>query len=54
MSHPSVAEPVERLEAVLADLAAGAAQRERERRHPFAEVRRLADAGLGRLRVPVA
>jgi alkylation response protein AidB-like acyl-CoA dehydrogenase len=54
MAHPSVAEPVDELDAVLADLAAGAAQRERERLHPFAEVRRLAGAGLGRLRVPVA
>jgi alkylation response protein AidB-like acyl-CoA dehydrogenase len=54
MSHLLAAEPVDGLEAALADLAAGAAQRERERRHPFAEVRRLADAGLGRLRVPTA
>ncbi|HEY4095799.1 MAG TPA: acyl-CoA dehydrogenase family protein [Baekduia sp.] len=54
MSHLLAAEPVDGLQAALADLAAGAAQRERERRHPFAEVRRLADAGLGRLRVPAA
>jgi alkylation response protein AidB-like acyl-CoA dehydrogenase len=54
MLEPLVSAPVDGLAAVLAELAAGAAQRERERRHPFAEVRRLADAGLGRLRVPVA
>jgi alkylation response protein AidB-like acyl-CoA dehydrogenase len=39
--------------ALLADIAAGAAQRERDRIPPFAEIRRIADARLGALRVPV-
>lgn len=34
-------------------IAEGAAARERDRIHPFDEVRRLVDAGFGRLRVPV-
>jgi alkylation response protein AidB-like acyl-CoA dehydrogenase len=44
---------VDGLDDVLAALAAGAAERERRREHPFAEVRALAAAGLGRMRVPV-
>ena len=38
---------------LFADIAAGAVRRERERALPFAEVRALADAGFGRLRLPV-
>ncbi len=37
---------------ILADLAAGAVERERQRRLPFEEVRRLKVAGFGSLRVP--
>ncbi|GAA2985597.1 alkylation response protein AidB-like acyl-CoA dehydrogenase [Microbacterium terrae] len=37
---------------VLDDLRAAAARRDAERRHPFAEIRRLADAGILRYRVP--
>ena len=38
---------------LFADIAAGAVRRERERTLPFAEVRALADAGFGKLRLPV-
>ncbi|GIG19980.1 acyl-CoA dehydrogenase [Cellulomonas chitinilytica] len=41
------------LRPVLDVLAAGSAAREAERRHPFAEVRELADLGVLRFRVPV-
>lgn len=39
---------------VIDDIAAGAVERERERRLPVAEVAALRDAGLGALRVPTA
>lgn len=39
---------------ILDGLRAGAARRDAEREHPFAEIRALADAGVLRLRVPVA
>ncbi|MFC4787307.1 acyl-CoA dehydrogenase family protein [Nocardioides sp. MAHUQ-72] len=38
---------------LFAEIAAGAVRRERERELPHAEVRALADAGFGRLRLPV-
>jgi len=41
-----------RIRAVLAELAAGAAERDLSGEHPYALVRALADAGFGRLRVP--
>jgi alkylation response protein AidB-like acyl-CoA dehydrogenase len=40
------------LDALLNEIAAGAAQRERERVPPFEEIRALSRAGLGALRVP--
>nr|BFF12713.1 hypothetical protein GCM10025699_40160 [Microbacterium flavescens]BFF16359.1 hypothetical protein GCM10025699_76620 [Microbacterium flavescens] len=39
---------------VIDDIAAGAVERERDRRLPVAEVAALRDAGLGALRVPTA
>ena len=44
----------ERFAPVLAEIAAGAAERDRERRLPHAEVRALADAGFTAVTVPVA
>jgi alkylation response protein AidB-like acyl-CoA dehydrogenase len=44
---------LERIQAVLAELAAGAGERDQSGEHPYALVRALADAGFGRLRVPV-
>lgn len=41
-----------RFSPLFADIAAGAVERERERRLPLAEIRRLRDAGFGLLRVP--
>lgn len=43
-----------RLKSLLAEIAAGASEREAKRIAPHAQVRQLADAGLGRLRIPVA
>jgi alkylation response protein AidB-like acyl-CoA dehydrogenase len=42
------------LKALLADIAAGASEREAKRIAPHAQIRQIADAGLGRLRIPVA
>jgi len=42
------------LQRLLDDIAAGAAEREAKRIAPHRQIRQLADAGLGRLRVPVA
>ena len=42
------------LKALLADIAAGASEREAKRIAPHQQIRQIADAGLGRLRVPVA
>ena len=53
MPDPLLEPAIDGIEALLLELAAGAADRERERRHPLAEVRELAGAGIGRLRVPV-
>lgn len=41
------------LHALLADIAAGAAEREAKRVAPHAQIRQIADAGLGRLRIPI-
>jgi alkylation response protein AidB-like acyl-CoA dehydrogenase len=43
-----------RLEALLAEIAAGASEREAKRIAPHEQIRQIADAGLGRLRIPVA
>ncbi|GGN99643.1 acyl-CoA dehydrogenase [Actinoplanes lobatus] len=40
------------IRAVLAELAEGAGERDRTGEHPYALIRKLADAGFGRLRVP--
>jgi alkylation response protein AidB-like acyl-CoA dehydrogenase len=42
------------LKALLAEIGAGAAEREAKRIAPHEQIRQIADAGLGRLRVPVA
>jgi alkylation response protein AidB-like acyl-CoA dehydrogenase len=42
------------LRALLAEIAAFASEREAQRIAPHAQVRQIADAGLGRLRIPVA
>jgi alkylation response protein AidB-like acyl-CoA dehydrogenase len=42
------------LKALLDELAAGASEREARRIAPHEQIRRIADAGLGRLRIPVA
>jgi alkylation response protein AidB-like acyl-CoA dehydrogenase len=42
------------LKALLAEIAVGASEREAKRIAPHEQIRQLADAGLGRLRVPVA
>ena len=42
------------LEALLAEIAAGASEREAKRIAPHEQIRKIADAGLGRLRIPVA
>jgi alkylation response protein AidB-like acyl-CoA dehydrogenase len=42
------------LKALLDELAAGASEREAKRVAPHEQIRRIADAGLGRLRIPVA
>lgn len=42
------------LKALLADIAAGASEREAKRIAPHKQIRQIADAGLGRLRIPVA
>ncbi len=42
------------LQALLDELAAGASEREAKRIAPHAQIRQIADAGLGRLRIPVA
>ncbi|GAA3969399.1 acyl-CoA dehydrogenase family protein [Gordonia caeni] len=44
--------PYDRFRAVFAELAAGAAQRDRSGEHPYALVAELVAAGFGRLRVP--
>jgi alkylation response protein AidB-like acyl-CoA dehydrogenase len=41
------------LRALLAEIASGASEREAKRIAPFEQVRKLADAGAGRLRIPV-
>jgi alkylation response protein AidB-like acyl-CoA dehydrogenase len=46
-------EALPRIRAVLAELAKGAGERDLAFEHPYALVRELADAGFGRLRVPV-
>jgi len=53
MSLHTEESPITRFAPLFADIAAGAVRRERERELPFAEVRALADAGFGRLRLPV-
>jgi alkylation response protein AidB-like acyl-CoA dehydrogenase len=50
---PTLAEAVPGFRAVFARLAEGAGERDLTRTHPFELVRELADAGFGRLRVPV-
>jgi len=47
-------EALPRIRAVLAELAGGVQERDRSGDHPDELVRKLADAGFGRLRVPVA
>ena len=42
------------LKALLDEIAAGASEREAQRIAPHQQIRQLADAGLGRLRIPVA
>ncbi|WP_438008813.1 hypothetical protein WME89_09025 [Sorangium sp. So ce321] len=42
------------LKALLAQIAAGASEREAKRIAPHEQIRQIADAGLGRLRIPVA
>src|SRR5688572_15935091 len=42
------------LKVLLADIAAGASEREARRIAPHVQIRQIADAGLGRLRIPVA
>jgi alkylation response protein AidB-like acyl-CoA dehydrogenase len=42
------------LKALLEEIAAGASEREAQRIAPYEQIRRIADAGLGALRVPVA
>jgi alkylation response protein AidB-like acyl-CoA dehydrogenase len=42
------------LNALLDEFAAGASEREAKRINPYEPIRRIADAGLGRLRIPVA
>lgn len=42
------------LKALLAEIAVGASEREAKRIAPHAQIRQVADAGLGRLRIPVA
>jgi alkylation response protein AidB-like acyl-CoA dehydrogenase len=42
------------LKALLAEIAAGASEREAKRIAPHEQIRQIADAGLGRLRIPVA
>ncbi|PVZ53844.1 acyl-CoA dehydrogenase family protein [Arthrobacter sp. H-02-3] len=49
---PRVVDLRDRFADVFERIAAGAADRDRERRHPFEEVRALANAGFTRLRVP--
>jgi alkylation response protein AidB-like acyl-CoA dehydrogenase len=49
-----VATLFERLKLLLPEIAAGAAQRERDRELPFALVRRIAEAGLLTVRIPKA
>jgi alkylation response protein AidB-like acyl-CoA dehydrogenase len=51
---PGSALPSDALDALLAEIAEGAAVRERDRIPPFEQVRAIGDAGLGALRVPVA
>ncbi|WP_072803960.1 acyl-CoA dehydrogenase family protein [Rhodococcoides yunnanense] len=48
----SVADPATRFDDLFAEIASGAAERERTRDHPFDAVRALNEAGFGRLRVP--
>jgi alkylation response protein AidB-like acyl-CoA dehydrogenase len=42
------------LKALLDDLSAGAAERDAKRIAPYDQIRQIADAGLGRVRIPVA
>ena len=42
------------LKALLEELAAGASERDAQRIAPYRQIRQIADAGLGRLRIPVA
>jgi alkylation response protein AidB-like acyl-CoA dehydrogenase len=48
----SLDEALQRIRAVLAELAKGAGERDLAFEHPYALVQQLADAGFGRLRVP--
>jgi len=51
---PIIAPGSPELEALLAEIASGASEREAKRIAPHEQIRQLADAGLGRLRIPVA
>src|SRR5690606_27087035 len=50
----SVAHLHQRLDALLPEIAAGAAERERERQLPYDAIRQLAAAGLYTVRIPLA
>jgi alkylation response protein AidB-like acyl-CoA dehydrogenase len=53
VAAPSDAALLEKYAAVFDSVGAGAAERERDRELPFAQIRELADAGFGAVRVPV-
>lgn len=53
-AHPILKLDSPQLQALLDELAAGASEREAKRIAPHAQIRQIADAGLGRLRIPVA
>ncbi len=53
-AHPILKLDSPELKALLDELAAGASEREAKRIAPHEQIRQIADAGLGRLRIPVA
>ncbi len=53
-AHPILKLDSPELKALLDELAAGASEREAKRIAPHKQIRQIADAGLGRLRIPVA